>query len=54
VVDGMVTAAHRRGGTVLVVTHDPTRAGLASRVVMMRAGRLRDAAAPAGTAAVRS
>jgi heme exporter protein A len=54
VVDGMVTAAHRRGGTVLVVTHDPTRAGLASRVVMMRAGRLRDASAPAGTAAVRS
>jgi heme exporter protein A len=43
-VDAMVAAARRQGRTVLVVTHDATRAGLASRVVVMRAGRLHGAA----------
>jgi heme exporter protein A len=39
-VDAMVTTARRQGRTVLVVTHDATRARLASRVVLMRAGRI--------------
>jgi ABC-type multidrug transport system ATPase subunit len=52
-VDAMVTAARRQGRTVLLVTHDATRVGLAGRVVLMRAGRLGGAAPPA-EAAVRA
>ena len=39
-VDRMVRAAQREDRTVLLVTHDLTRAGLASRVVTMRSGHL--------------
>ena len=56
-VDAMVAAARRQGRTALLVTHDTTRAGLASRVVVMRAGRLHGTAAGAEapvTAAVRA
>ena len=44
-VDAMVAGARRQGRTVLVVTHDAARAGLADRVELMRAGRLRNPAA---------
>ncbi|HYW23920.1 MAG TPA: ABC transporter ATP-binding protein [Terriglobales bacterium] len=53
-VDAMVTAARTEGRTVLLVTHDASRAGLASRVVVMRAGHLHGATPAAETAAVRA
>ena len=39
-VDQLVLGAQRDGRTVLVVTHDATRTHLATRIVVMRAGRL--------------
>jgi ABC-type multidrug transport system ATPase subunit len=41
VVDEVVLAAGRAGRTVVLATHDPTGAGLATRTVEMEAGRLR-------------
>jgi ABC-type multidrug transport system ATPase subunit len=40
VVDEVVLAARSAGRTVVLATHDVTRAGLATRTVTMRAGRL--------------
>jgi heme exporter protein A len=53
-VDAMVAAARRQGRTVLVVTHDAARAGLASRVASMRAGRLHGATPAPEVQAVRT
>jgi heme exporter protein A len=39
-VDEMVLAGQRQGRTAILVTHDATRARLASRVLVMRDGRL--------------
>ncbi len=39
-VDQLVESGRRRGRTALLVTHDVARAHQASRVVVMRAGRL--------------
>jgi heme ABC exporter ATP-binding subunit CcmA len=46
VVDEAVLAAHAAGQTVVLTTHDATRAGLATRTVVMEAGRLRADPAP--------
>jgi heme ABC exporter ATP-binding subunit CcmA len=52
VVDEVVLAAHAAGRTVVLATHDVTRAGLATRTVVVEAGRLRAEPAPvAGRAA---
>jgi energy-coupling factor transporter ATP-binding protein EcfA2 len=40
VVDEVVLAARSAGRTVVLATHDVTRAGLATRTVTMQAGRL--------------
>ena len=41
VVVQLVLAARDAGRTVLLATHEPTRAGLATRTVALEAGRLR-------------
>jgi heme ABC exporter ATP-binding subunit CcmA len=41
IVDDMVAAARRSGRTVVLATHDPTGAGLATRTVELEAGRVR-------------
>jgi len=46
VVDEVVLAAHAAGRTVVLATHDATRGGLATRTVVMEAGRLRAGPAP--------
>ena len=40
VVDQVVLAAREAGRTVLLATHEPTRAGLATRTMLLEAGRL--------------
>lgn len=52
-VDGVVAAAGRAGRTVVLATHDPTGAGLATRTVEMDAGRLWDDAVAAAEAVAR-
>ncbi len=52
VVDEVLLAAHAAGRTVMLATHDATRAGLATRTVGMEAGRLRAGPAPAAGRAV--
>lgn len=47
VVDEVVLAAGRAGRTVVLASHDPTAAGLATRTVEMEAGRLRAGTLPA-------
>jgi putative ABC transport system ATP-binding protein len=42
VLDILVDAAHRLGRTVVMVTHDPSAAARADRVVFLGDGRLRD------------
>jgi heme ABC exporter ATP-binding subunit CcmA len=46
IVDEAVLVAHAAGRTVVLATHDATRAALATRTVWMEAGRLRAAPAP--------
>ena len=43
VVDGMIAELAAAGRTVVVATHDPVRGGRADRVVIMDAGRVREA-----------
>jgi ABC-type lipoprotein export system ATPase subunit len=40
IVDQLVLAARDAGRTVLLATHEPTRAGLATRTMQLEAGRL--------------
>jgi heme exporter protein A len=40
VVDDVARQTAARGGTVLLATHDPTRGGIAGRILFMEAGRL--------------
>jgi heme exporter protein A len=49
IVDGTVRAAREEGRTVVLATHDVTRAGLATRILRMEQGRIQ-AAAPASEA----
>ncbi len=46
-VDGAILAAQREGRTVVLATHDPTRGGMAGRMMVMEAGRLLEAKSPA-------
>lgn len=50
-VDRLVSAAHRAGRTAVVVTHDATRTHLATRIVVMRGGRLYSPAVATAAAA---
>jgi ABC-type multidrug transport system ATPase subunit len=52
VVDRLVLAARDAGRTVLLATHQPTRAGLATRTVVLEAGRLRPHPVPPPRAGV--
>jgi heme exporter protein A len=40
VVDDLIMETNRRGGTVVLATHEPTRGGFAGRTVFMEAGRV--------------
>jgi hypothetical protein len=51
-VDRLVLAARDAGRTVLLATHQPTRAGLATRTVVLEAGRLRPHPVPPPRAGV--
>jgi heme exporter protein A len=46
VVDDLVLETNRRGGTVVLATHEPTRGGFAGRTVFMEAGRVLPEATP--------
>jgi heme exporter protein A len=46
VVDQLVLAARDAGRTVLLATHEPTRAGLATRAMVLEAGRLQPQPVP--------
>jgi ABC-type multidrug transport system ATPase subunit len=52
VVDRLVLAARDAGRTVLLATHQPTRAGLATRTVLLEAGRLQPHPVPPPRAGV--
>ncbi len=46
VVDDLIMETNRRGGTVVLATHEPTRGGFAGRTVFMEAGRVVPEAVP--------
>jgi heme exporter protein A len=52
VVDQAVLAAHDAGRTVVLATHEPTRASLATRTVLIEAGRLHPHPVPPARSAI--
>jgi ABC-type multidrug transport system ATPase subunit len=52
VVDQVVVAARDAGRTVLLATHEPTRAGLATRTIVLEAGRLHPQPVPSSRSGV--